>query len=214
MEIDTNFLGKAVHILGYHFASTNQRLLEALTWTRKGRVERIGKIIKKINQLGYALTMDDILIEAKLSKSLGRPHIARAMVKKGYFTLVQEVFDTLIASGKPAFCEQEKLSPEEAVALIHEAGGITSLAHPCEITLEGAVTKLLKETSLDAIEVWHPSAREGNSIQNLYALAKDRNLMMSGGSDFHGMAGRFPDDLGVFPVLYDDVKAVIEYRNT
>lgn len=212
VEIDTFYGDKDVHVLGYYFDISEPKLLAGLQWTRDGRVRRIKKIVAKINDFGYSLTMDEVLQEAKGSKSYGRPHIARVMVKKGYFPIVQDVFDVLIGRNKPAYCDQEKLNPLQAVELIHGAGGIACLAHPSEIEDKAIAEKVLKIGDFDGLEVWHPSAWKARETEYWQNLAGKYNKLTAGGSDYHGTNGRYPEKLGMFKVRYQDVKEIVEYR--
>ena len=209
VEIDTDYKGKDVHVLGYHFDPENRNLLQAMTWTRIGRIQRVQKMVEKIDALGSPLTFKEVLEEAQGAKSLGRPHIARALVKKGLFLGTQAVFDALIGSGKPAYFRQVKLSPQEAVDLLHQAGGIGVLAHPAEIADPDLVEELLSTVPFDGLEVWHPSTLQENPPHDWLQVARDHHLMTSGGSDLHGNPGRFPRHLGEFPVLYKDVADII-----
>lgn len=212
VEIDTFYGDIDVHVLGYYLNPEEPKLLEALAWTRQGRAGRIANIVKKINELGFPLTMEEVLEEAKGSKSYGRPHIARVMVKKGYFKDVQGVFDALIAKGKPAYCRQEKLTPDEAVDLLHGAGALACLAHPSEIGDRAIAEKILTSSPFDALEVWHPSALADKETDYWLALACMYQLLTAGGSDYHGNGGRFPTALGEFKVTYEDVKGLVEYK--
>lgn len=209
VEIDTDYKGKDVHVLGYHFDPYNQPLLQAMAWTRVGRIARIRKIVERVNALGYPLTFAEVREEANGSKSLGRPHIARVLVKKGLFSHTQAVFDALIASGRPAYCRQVKLSPKEAVDLLHGAGGIAVLAHPAEIEDPALVEELLDTVPFDGMEVWHPSVLKENPRHDWLKVAQDHGLLTSGGSDLHGNAGRFPLHLGEFPIPYARVEGII-----
>ena len=210
VEIDTDYKGRDVHVLGYHFDPENRALLQAMTWTRVGRIARIRKIIEKVNGLGYPLTFAEVRQEANGSKSLGRPHIARLLVKKGFFPDVKAVFDTLIGKGKPCYLRQVKLPPREAAALIHQAGGIAVLAHPAEIEDPALVEEILDSTPFDGMEVWHPSVLQESPRHDWLAVARSHHLIPSGGSDLHGNPGRFPSRLGEFPVRYEDVAGIIE----
>lgn len=209
VEIDTDYKGRDVHVLGYHFDPENRALLQAMTWTRVGRIARIRKIIEKVNGLGYPLTFAEVRQEANGSKSLGRPHIARVLVKKGLFSHTQAVFDALIASGRPAYCRQVKLLPQEAVALLHGAGGLAVLAHPAEIRNPELAEELLDTVPFDGLEVWHPSVLQEQPHHDWLQTARDHGLLTSGGSDLHGNPGRFPRHLGEFPVSYQDVAGIV-----
>lgn len=117
----------------------------------------------------------------------------------------------LLKRGKPGYEPQPKLSPEESVALLHQAGGLAVLAHPSEVENRQLVQTLLRNIDFDGIEVYHPSA-DSKAQQYWLELAREFGLMASGGSDFHGVSGRFPEQLGIFEVLYTNVKSVIEYK--
>jgi hypothetical protein len=212
VEIDAYFEDKDVHILGYHINPYFRKLSEAMEWIRNGRIARIEHMLGKLNALGYKIGQEEVVAEAKLSKSIGRPHIARVMVAKGYFKTEKEVFNTLIARGKPGFCQQEKLPPKEIVDLIHEAGGIACLAHPSELHNLDLVEKILKLYDFDGLEVWHPSAVCCHEVDHWLALSKKLNLLTSGGSDFHGNKDRYPVQLGEFKVFYNNLKNVIEWK--
>ena len=161
-------------------------------------------MLDKIDALGYHITVEDC--DPK-NRAVGRPHVAKALVAAGYFQSVDEAFEVLLKRGRPGYEPQPKLSPEEAVSLLHEAGGIAVLAHPAEIENLNLVNTLLTNIAFDGLEVYHPSADE--KMQQYFAqLAAKYNLLISGGSDFHGVEGRFPEQLGVFKVDSDKVSII------
>lgn len=210
VEIDTFYDIFTVHVLGYHIDVANKTLQDKLHWTRDGRLRRMEQMVDKINQYGnYHLTMEEVRRQAQGSKSLGRPHIARVMVAKGYFSCVEDVFATLIGKGKPCYCEQEKLTPIEAVKLIKDAGGLACLAHPEEVMNQGVVEELLLQAHFDALEVWHPTAEAAHSFSLWQHVAEKYHLLTGGGSDFHGDPKRYPVALGVFPIEYENVAPII-----
>ena len=137
--------------------------------------------------------------------------MAKALVAAGYFSGVQEVFDSLLKRGAPAYVPQPKLLPNEAISLLHQAGGLAVLAHPSEIGDKKLVESLLQEYDFDAIEVYHPSA-DKDEQQYWLGLAKKYRLMISGGSDFHGIPDRFPAKLGLFQVEAESISDIINYR--
>ncbi|MGE4588887.1 MAG: PHP domain-containing protein [Acidaminococcaceae bacterium] len=207
IELGTQIGEKAIHVLGYHFDENYEPLLQRTNELRHAREIRLAQIVDKVKSLGY-----NIAVEAADAshRAFGRPHVAKALVEKGYFKNIQEAFDILLKRGKPGYVPQPKLSPAEAVDLIHKADGIAFLAHPSELQDLTLVKSLLDTIKFDGIEVWHPSAK--SEVLTWRALAKKYKLLMSGGSDFHGDQGRFPYQLGVFPVLYKNVEYVIEYK--
>lgn len=212
VEMNTDYQGNTVHVLGYYINADCDELLSKLAWMRSTRERRIERMTARINELGYAITLAEIQKEADKATSIGRPHVARAMVKKGFFPTQEDVFRTLIAKGKPAYVAQEKITPMEAAALIKRAGGIAFLAHPSEVGNHEVVQYCLEAGKFPGIEVWHPSALAEKETEFWKNLAKEKHLLVSGGSDFHGNADRWPVKLGDFRVKYDDVSELINYR--
>ncbi len=208
VELGAQYGEESVHILAYYVDMTNEALLAKMNEMRHARETRLLKMLEKLHDLGY-----EIEVEAcdPKNRAVGRPHVAKALVAKGYFQAVQEVFDALLRRGGPAYVPQPKLSPAEAVELIHQAGGIAVLAHPSEIADTALPEKLLDMYDFDGIEVYHPSADE-TAQEHWLEVAHKHNLLMSGGSDFHGIPDRFPQKLGIFKVHWKNVAQVIEYK--
>ncbi len=208
VELGTQLQENSIHIIGYYIDMQYQPLYEKMNEMRFARERRLYKMLDKLHQLGY-----DITVEAcdPQNRAVGRPHVAKALVAAGYFSGVQEVFDYLLKRGAPAYVPQPKLLPAEAIKLLHQAGGLAVLAHPSEIGDQTLVESLLQEYNFDAIEVYHPSA-DKTEQQYWLQLAKKYRLMVSGGSDFHGIPDRFPAELGIFKVDAKDIRDIIEYR--
>ena len=208
VELGTQAGENSVHVLGYHIDTTFEPILAKMYELRHAREARLEQILAKVRALGF-----DVEVEATDVKhrAFGRPHVAQALVEKGYFVDIQQAFDVLLRQGKPGYVPQPKLSPQEAVDLIHRAGGIACLAHPSELANPKLIKHLICETGFDGIEIWHPSAEHKDRTMWLELAAKYK-LLTSGGSDFHGESGRFPHSLGEFPVLYENVKSVVEYK--
>lgn len=200
--------GPAVHILGLHVDTSYQPLYERMLESRHGRETRLGKMLAKLDALGYHIEVE--ACDPK-NRAVGRPHVAKALVNAGYFNSVQEVFDVLLKRGAPAYVPQPKLSPEEAVELIHKAGGIAVLAHPSELPEKELAEKIIKCAPFDGIEVYHPSNSPEDQEEWL-KLAEKYHLLVSGGSDYHAIPGRFPEELGIWKVEYDKVKGVVEWK--
>ena len=208
VELGAQWENDSVHILAYHVDRGCEALHAKMDELRHGRERRLEKMLAKLESLGY-----HVEVEAcdPLNRAVGRPHVAKALVAKGYFSTVQEVFDALLHRGGPAYVPQPKLSPEEAVALIHEAGGIAVLAHPSELSDGSLPERLLRQVPFDGVEVYHPSADLAAQAKWL-SLAKELGLLVGGGSDFHAIPDRFPTELGIWQVHYEDVKGVIEWK--
>ena len=208
VELGAQWENDSVHILAYHVDRGCEALHAKMDELRHGRERRLEKMLAKLESLGY-----HVEVEAcdPLNRAVGRPHVAKALVAAGYFKTVPEVFGALVRRGGPAYVPQPKLAPEEAVALIHAAGGIAVLAHPSELADASLPERLLRTFPFDGLEVYHPSADKEAQAKWLH-LAKELGLMVGGGSDFHATPDRFPTELGIWQVHYADVKDVIEWK--
>jgi predicted metal-dependent phosphoesterase TrpH len=188
--------GRDVHMLGYGFDPGSGLLDGFLRSQREERRRRVGRILERLAALGMPLDEGRILAARAAagggtasSRTLGRPHVARAMIEAGYVADVGEAFDLWLASGRPAFVPRGGASPADVVALIHRAGGVASMAHPGQTKRDDLIDGLVA-AGLDAIEVWH-GEHDDAATARYAALATARGLLMTGGSDFHGeMAGR------------------------
>lgn len=181
IELSTKFKGRNVDILGY-YVTENKELSEILSRMREGREKRALRIIEKFSELGMPFSLEDV---KKFSQGnvIGRPHIAKAVVQKGYVADYQSVFNEYLADGKPCALDKLSLSVEEGIGLIHRAGGIAVLAHPKLLGDDELVRKLM-QFPFDGIEVWH--RKQNNDDNALYKqIANEFQLIMTGGSDFH-----------------------------
>jgi len=203
IELGTQYGGHSFHVLGYGIDAEHEPLLQKIASLRRGREERLLKILSRLAALG--IKIDPCQVDAR-DRAVGRPHVARALVKLGYVRSYAEAFDRYLARGKPAYEPQPRLLPREAVKLIHDAGGVAVLAHPEEVGDRNLARNVLGETCWDGVEVFHPSNRseEGQNFWRCEAEARD--LFITGGDDFHGNAGRFPEQLGVFCVYASQVQ--------
>lgn len=208
VELGTQCENDSVHILGYHVNMSCEPLHAKMDEMRHGRELRLTRMLAKLDGLGYHIEVE--ACDPK-NRAVGRPHVAKALVAAGYFNTVQEVFDALLHRGGPAYVPQPKLAPEEAVQLIHEAGGIAVLAHPSELSDGTLPERLLRAVPFDGVEVYHPSADKKAQTKWLQ-LAQELQLLVGGGSDFHAIPDRYPTELGVWQVRYEDVKGVIEWK--
>lgn len=184
MELSCMYEGIDVHVLAYAFDPHDERIAERLRRFRDSRHRRGYAIVQRLRELGVNVSAERV-DQLAAGGAMGRPHVARALVEAGYVSSVSEAFDTYLGSGKPAYIDKERFGIAEAVAMIHDAGGVTSIAHP---TLypnhEDLVPKLL-DMGIDGIEVLHPDA--GRWERERYAhLARFRGKLATGGSDDHG----------------------------
>jgi len=170
------------HVLGLHLSDLSEleRQLEGL---RGMRVARATAMVARLNTLGVSITMEDVLQHAA-GGAVGRPHVARAIIAKGFAADFRQAFERYLGNGRAAYVAKDKLSLGDAIAIIHRAGGIAILAHPGSLGTRERVAALA-HIGLDGLEVLHPSHSWDDS-QRLDALASEFQLVRSGGSDWHG----------------------------
>ena len=177
------------HILGYALRLDDTELKTTLAVLQKARKNRNPGIIRRLNNLGFVFSLNDVTTEAGQGQ-LGRPHIAQFMVKKGFVDSIDEAFNKYLAQGKPAYQKKFRIDCQRAIDLINGAGGLPVLAHPYLLNLkrEFDLEKLiivLKDMGLKGIEVYYPE-HPPQKTDYYIELAKKHDLLMTGGTDFHG----------------------------
>ena len=187
VEISAEYEPGMLHLLGY-FPAYPDGLEIALEKVQAARRQRVPKIIEKLNALGCMLTEKDVMAEAG-DAQIGRPHIARALLRKGCVRSFDEAFDEYLGKGRKAYVPKEKMTWEKAMSLIIRYGGLPVLAHPYTLSLRTkdaeAFIKGLKEAGLAGVEVYYPDHTPEQTA--CYArLASRLGLLATGGTDFHG----------------------------
>jgi predicted metal-dependent phosphoesterase TrpH len=175
-----------IHILGHFVDPDDVRLNEFLASSRNDRIQRVRRMIDKLWALGLPVVADEILTQAPGS-SVGRPHVAQAMVRRGYVASVQEAFDRFLTPGKPAHVERSGIPAGEVISAIKRAGGVPSLAHPGVYGQDDIIPRLV-EQGLVGLEVHHPD-HEAEAIFRYERMRLKYGLLAVGGSDYHGTAG-------------------------
>lgn len=177
-----------MHMLAYGMDAANAELIRRMEWIRDGRNMRNKDILERLNKLGFAMTWEEVLTEAG-EGVVGRPHFAQVMLRKGYAKNKNEIFDRWLGDGKPGYAERPRLTAEDAIALIHQAGGVAVLAHPFTLHLgkEALDAQLgtLAAAGLDGMECYYSEHTVPQTADYL-ALAEKHGLLPTGGSDFHG----------------------------
>ena len=186
----SSFDGKSeLHILGYCLNWRDEALLKRLASLRASRHRRNPFIIERLQALGLELTYDEVRALAG-TESVGRPHIARLLMEKGYVTSAKDAFDRYLAEGRPGYVARELPTPAEAIAWIRDAQGVAVLAHPTWVKESNdglpAFVRTLKNDGLGGIEV-HYSTHTRQQTARFLELAKQFGLLITGGSDFHGL---------------------------
>lgn len=197
-----------IHIIGYNIDIYNRELVDKLNEIVEGRWSRFSAIIEKLQKLGYKIKEADVLQIADASVSISRSHIAQALVKKGIFPTIKDAFDIVLEKGRPAYVGHYRMEPDEIISLIKRCGGTPVLAHPKLIGDDELVEELLR-SGIEGVEAYYPRHDAEDTVRYL-AMADKYHLQVVGGSDFHGIATRFPNKLGIFTV--DDSLAAEMYR--
>jgi 3',5'-nucleoside bisphosphate phosphatase len=172
------------HLLGLHLENVG-RLDARLGELKTMRLTRAQRIVSRLNELGVKVTIDDVLAQSG-GGAVGRPHIARALVNDGWATDLRDAFDRYLGNGRAAFVPKDRLSMIDAVAMIHDAGGLAVLAHPAAAGTRARIEALVN-VGLDGVEVRHPSHSTDDAVR-IAALVEHFHLVPSGGSDWHGLS--------------------------
>ncbi|MCM8763195.1 MAG: PHP domain-containing protein [Candidatus Omnitrophica bacterium] len=208
IELSCEYNNSEVHILGYLIDYTDGNFLHKLSSIRKIRQERIYQMVDKLKDLNVSIEPEEVF---KLSKtnSIGRLHLAQALVKKGYVTSIIEAFQRYIGDGAPAYVCGFKLTPQEAINLILSVKGIPVLAHPYTLGNDGLILKFI-EYGLRGIEVYYPEHTKSKTLfyEN---FAKEYGLLSTGGSDYHGLVK--PEiSIGCVKIPYELVEKLKEEK--
>ena len=185
VEVSTDVPHGEVHVLGYFIDHTNPELIIKLAAFRNSRKVRAQKMIDKLATMGVHIEWTRVQDIAGAG-SVGRPHIAQAMLEKGYIPNLKEAFNRYIGREAPAYVEREKMTPEEVVELITQVGGLAVLAHPAQIDDLERLIPHLQRVGLVGVEAYYNSYPP-KTIQYLASVAHKHALVATGGSDFHGM---------------------------
>lgn len=204
VELSAGVVERGLHILGYHIDHTDPALRARLERLRAVRIERAERIVFALSEAGFALTIQEVL-DAADGGSVGRAHIAQRLVATGQVPSVHEAFVRLLGSEAPFYVPKPVESPEDVLGWIRDAGGVPVLAHPGLSRVDDLIPSLV-EAGLGGIEAYHPSHDEPTTTRYA-ALAADVGILVTGGSDFHGL-DREGDELGSVDVPWSVVGAL------
>ena len=198
MEISCKHEGRSVHLLAYWPDPDHPDLVRLLDEVVRGRDDRMPRMVERLRDLGHDLTVDDVLVQAAGATSVGRPHIADALVAKGIVTDRDEAFARFLRSGGPAYVDRPAADLREAIRVVGEAGGVAVVAHPwgreSAPVLQAPALAVLREAGLTGVEVDHQD-HDDAARASLRAIAADLGLVVTGSSDHHG-TGKVDHDLG------------------
>jgi predicted metal-dependent phosphoesterase TrpH len=198
VEVSTDFQKGEVHVLGYYIDQDHPGLNQTLKTMRQSRVERARAMVKKLAELGIHIEWARVR-ELAGSGSIGRPHIAQAMLEKGHIATFGDAFYNYLGHGQPAYVERIKMSPQEAVVLILAAGGLPVLAHPMTIDEPETMISSLVAAGLVGLEAYY-NGSSPDEIERLVKTAARHGLIATGGSDYHGLDDNNETPIGGAPV--------------
>ena len=210
IELSTDYGKSDVHMLGFGIDIESRPLQGFLKWQREGRIGRAEKIVEILRENGMPLELSRVM-EIAGEATLGRPHVARALMERGYVRSVQEAFDLWLGNGKPADVNREKLSPEDAIRTVHENGGVVFVAHSIYIGEDWPdVVEQLALWGLDGIETYYKQYDAATVAQHAEVGAR-LGLGLSGGSDYHGLGNPDDREIGDIPFPDEAVTAFIGF---
>ena len=208
IELSTDIPGNEIHVLGYFIRYADADFQQTLREFRDGRVGRAREMVSKLAALGVPVDWERVLQLAD-GGSVGRPHIAQAMVEKGYITYPQEAFTQYLGRNGSAYAERPKLTPAEAVGMITGVGGLPVLAHPREVDDVESMLPELKAAGLVGMEVYY-GTYPPSDVEAMEAMAARHGLIPCGGSDYHALdtpgeaqPGAVGPSLEIAQALYD-----------
>jgi len=209
VELTSYAGGTEVHVLGLFIDASRASAVERVDRIRRARQERMAEMIRLLARHGVEVDLDEVLAESD-GGAVGRPHLAHVMARHGHVENENEAFYTYLRPGKPAYVKKLELTPEEAIALVRDLGGLPVYAHPGVSRMDERLGEF-KEAGLAALEVWHPKHRDAD-VAHYLRLAEKRGLLPSGGSDFHG-EGRSEASLGTPPVYRETLDRLRRAHN-
>jgi len=175
----------SVHMLGFLFDPENKALIDSMNETRGNRITRMERIVGRLQEAGINISVEDVYAEVSEGATIGRPHLADAMIRKGIVSERGEAFERFLHNRSKFYIPDASPTPEEAIRLIKEAGGVAVIAHPFGGIISSEYLESLIDAGLDGIEIFHRDHSEGERDQ-LFALVRRYALLVTGGSDYHG----------------------------
>jgi 3',5'-nucleoside bisphosphate phosphatase len=208
IEISATAAGREVHILGHFVEAKETGLARYSDRLRKERALRMGRMVQRMGELGFPVTVEEVE-RIGGGAHLGRPHLALALLNRGHVSSTKEAFDRFLGDGRPGNVDRFRVSAEEAIALLHAAGGTATLAHPGPSKVAPPTLEALTRAGLDGLEAFHvdhvPSQREA-----FLRTADALGLIPTGGSDYHGARvspGRRPGGSSTPPEAFARLRA-------
>lgn len=208
LEMSASQDGREVHVLGFFVDLNHRAFQQRLADQRTRRIARIRDMVARLQQLGLVITPEEVLAAAQ-EGAVGRPHVAQALVRRGYVSTSREAFDRYIGANGPAYIPGSPLDPKEAIQSIRQAGGIPVLAHPIYLK-DDTMIERLHQDGLVGLEVYH-SSHTPQDIHRYEQLADRLGLLRTGGTDYHG-ASKEGSPIGSVKIPYEFVDALRQWK--
>lgn len=210
VEINADYYETEVHILGYWIDPADAGLQEDLARIRDARVQRAQLIVERLQGMGVRIELQDVL-EAAGEGSVGRPHIAAALVRTGRCATLRQAFANYIGKRRPAYVPRVKPSVEEAIAIVRRRGGCPVLAHPGLVAGRPRIVHEATELGVEGVEAYHPKHRP-RRVASILKEATELRLLVTGGSDSHGPGGAEPVPIGAGDVPDSCMEALQQWH--
>ena len=201
---------KSVHVLGLFVSPEESKLSRILDKQRELRHIRALKILNLLREQGFNMDELEEWFKSEPNRVLGRPHLAHFLEDKGYVKNFDEAFKKYLTSGCPAYVPKDYIEYNEAIDAIHDAGGIAVIAHPGLIPKWEETWETIKDLPWDGIEVFYIEHRN-KDVEFFYKIAQERNLVSTGGSDYHGDYGKHLDRLGQGGLSKEQFENLLEF---
>jgi len=212
IEMSTQLGDDTVHLLAYGCDPGNEALAQALADVREGRQQRVPRMVAALRAAGVPITVEDVMAQAASCSTLGRPHVADALVALGVVSDRREAFDVWLNHGRPGYVGHLRIDLDRGTSLVHQAGGVCVLAHAWgrgtrSVLTPGVIAWLAEDAGLDGLEVDHNDhLRQERTM--LRALAAANDLIVTGGSDYHG-TGKVNHALGCHSTSQRSYQAIM-----
>lgn len=206
IELSCTTTGRDAHILGYFMDADSEELIRHEREFLDDRHRRAEVIVGKLNKIRVPVSIEDVLNHAG-NAPVGRPHIASALVTRGFVRDIQQAFDIYLDNGGPAYAPRSPFSITEGISLIKRLGGVAIVAHPGKVYKDPQAFLALLAQGIDGVEAYHPS--HWTITRDYYlTLAKQHDLLVSGGSDFHGTRSYDDSNFGTFGATQEMIDSI------
>jgi predicted metal-dependent phosphoesterase TrpH len=214
IEITSVYGGKDVHVLAYFLSPATPGLQDMLSSQRRQRVERAKNIADRLAKLGAPIDVDALVATASApgGKALARPQIAQALMTAGHVGSIEEAFERFLSEESPAYVPHRGASPVDVVRLVVAGGGVAALAHPGYRPRDEIIPELV-DAGMQAIEVFH-SSHDAAAQAHYLSMARTHNLLVTGGSDYHGEGTRRSEFFGVTTLPREHYEALVAYASS